>query len=742
MSAARICTLLCASASVAFASTAAAEDAAPFVVQLRLPARGASADVFAWRTDRGVEVQSSALASLGVVAPDTDEQVPLSSVAGLSYQEFADQGAIVISCTMACYERQHVSVQTSEAPQATPASAVGAYLNYEVEAQWVEDERPAAYGIAEAVAFGHWGLVESTWVGQAGDTTRFTRLETTWTVDRPADGLRARFGDSVHIGVNGAPVRFGGIQIGRYFGLTPSLITYPTPAISGEAESASTVQLYVDGVLRAQSQVNAGPFVIDNAPVVSGAGETELVITDVLGRQQSITRPFFVSTNLLRRGLSDWSFALGAERRQFGRADARYGDTFAAMRYRFGVTNNLTLEGAIEATHETTTAQAGVTIASVGPGQTYISRAANEDGGFTSASWYYDGRALSLGMQFEQRDGDFMPLGREDDDFRRGVAGNAGFDMGNYGSLSFTGAQVEQDDRPLTRTLTFSYTPDFADGALSLRVAQIQQERSELIAGMSFSFSLTADVSAHASVDTDDRGETYRISAERPVEPGALGWRAQAALGAVERVNAAVIGRNEGGETMAEVAVTEGRGGARLRHAGSVGLIEELPFAGQRIDGAFAVVDAGAPNVSVARNRLDAGETGEDGRRLITNLRPYDDNVISISADDLPIDRAPASPVQRVTAREGAGVIVHFNDARERIQETRVTFADGALPPRGSILVRGRDGERFPIGSEGRVVLQGAEDGDVVELSNTNCEAAADEAAAARGLTLECAALS
>lgn len=741
MSTRRISTLLC--ASFALASNAAAQESAPFVVQLRFPARGVSLDAFAWRTDRGIEVASTSLRQLGVVAPDDGEHVPLAGVAGLSYEEKADEGAVVISCTMACYQQQRVDLGQESHTSQVDASASGGYLNYEVEAQWIDREGFGVSGIAEAAAFGRFGLVQSTWIGQRSENeTRITRLDTTWTVDRPRDGLRARFGDSIHIGANGAPVRFGGIQVGRYFGLTPSLITYPTPALSGDAQSASTVQLYVDGVLRAQSNVAAGPFVIDNAPVVSGAGETQLVITDVLGRQQTITRPFFVSTALLRRGLSDWSFAAGAERLQFGREAADYGDTFVAGRYRHGATNAMTVEGAIEATADQTTAEAGVTVSSTILGQASVSHAVNNAGGYTSVAWYYDGRALSIGAQFEQRQGAFTALGRENDTFRQGLAGNAGLDMGNFGAVSLTAAEVRLDDEPPARTYTLSYTPDFADGALSFRLAQIEHEHRELIAGVSFTFILADAVSGNASIDSDDRGVAYRASAQRAVEPEHLGWRARASLGSVERAEAAVMSRNGLGDTMLEAAVVDDTSGLRLRHGGSVGWIENTGFAGRRIEGAFALVDAGASDVSVARNQLDAGETGSDGRRLVTNLRPYDRNTISIDADDLPLDRAPRSPVRTVVPSEGAGVVIHFRDARERIIETRVAFADGEAPPRGSILVRKRDGEHFPVGSEGRIVLHGAQDGDELQLSNGACSARANEADAAVGLTLECAALS
>ncbi|MEZ5958916.1 MAG: fimbria/pilus outer membrane usher protein [Hyphomonadaceae bacterium] len=700
--------------------------------------------MFASRTANGVEAPGSALAQLGIAAPNTDDLVPLSSITGLSYEELPDESAIVITCTMSCFERQRLDM---EGPgQAPPlASGAGGYLNYEAEARWIEDSDAEISGIAEAALFGSWGLIESSWLGRSGVQGHITRLETSWTVDRPLQGVRARFGDSVMIGATGTPMRFGGIQIGRHFGLTPSLITYPTLALSGEAETASTIELYVDGVLRARTNVAAGPFVIDHAPVVSGGGEAELIVTDVLGRQQTITRPFFVNTLMLRPGFSDWSVAIGAERRRFGFENARYGDTFAAVRYRRGLADALTIEGAIEATDELATLQGGASVANPYFGQAYISHAYNTDGDYTSASWYYDGRVATFGLQLEQRGGAFTPLGQDGaGDFRRAVAGNAAFDLGDNGAISFTAAEIEFNAAPRARTLTFSYTPDYADGAISFRLIHTARENEdeELAAGVSFSFSLTSDVSGHARAEHDRHGITYRASAQRAVEPDRLGWRVRAAAGATDRLEAAAIAQSAMGDTIAEVGFANGISGARARHRGSVGWIDDIPFAGRHIDGAFAVVDGGAPNVSVARNHLNLGETGADGRRLITNLQPYRVNTISIDPNDLPIDRAPATPSQRIAIAEGGGAVVRFVQAQQRIIETRVVFADGSPPPRGAVLVRERDQRRFPIGSNGRITLQGAESGDVLSLGSCVTEATEPAAAAAAGLVLTCGAMS
>ena len=196
----RFSKLLCASLALSGA-TAWADEADLFVVQLRLPARGVTLDVFAARTANGIEAPGSALVSMGILAPNSDDLVPLSSIPGLTYAEAANDGAIVITCEAACFEAQRIDFTRREQPaHALDASSTGGYLNYEADVQWPDDYGVAASGIAEVSFFGGWGLIESSWLGQSNDGARFTRLETTWTIDAPRHGVRTRLGDSVMIG--------------------------------------------------------------------------------------------------------------------------------------------------------------------------------------------------------------------------------------------------------------------------------------------------------------------------------------------------------------------------------------------------------------------------------------------------------------------------------------------------------------------------------------------------------------
>ncbi|QGZ93830.1 fimbria/pilus outer membrane usher protein [Terricaulis silvestris] len=740
MSSIRTTALLC--ASLALAAPAWAEDAAPFVTQLRLPARDTALDTFAWRRGDDVLVSRADLARLSIQAPGAEERVSLASVPGLTYALDDAAAAIVLTCSARCFDVQRLAPRAEHT--ASPLqNARGAYMNYDAEAQWLDGRGVVASGVAEGAMFGPWGLVESSWLGAStGEARGLARLETRWTVDRPEQHLRMRIGDSSAIAASGAPVRFGGVQIGRHFGLQPSLITHPTATLSGEAQSASTVELYVDGALRAREHVAAGPFAFENAPLVTGAGEAELVVTDVAGRQQVITRPFFVSMALLRPGLSDWSVSAGAERLAFGRENADYGESFVSGRYRLGLTNTVTAEAGIDVGDASTTFQAGATAAHIMFGQVRLAHAETADGGATEAAWLYQTSRWSLGLQSETRDPSFSMLGLRDNRLLRSTAMQASVNLEHYGSASFVAAAVDEVEASEARTYALSYSPDLTFGTLTARLLYTEREERELSFGLHFALALDSDISHSFAYEIDDYGATYRASSQRsPAFGGGDGWRARSVFGRQQRLEFSGSRRGRIGDTVVQVARTQEDVGARLQHSGSIGAIEGYRFAARPIRGAFALVDVGSPNVGIARDRLNIGATGRDGRVIATGLRPYDVNAISLSADDLPFDHATAATEIRVAPGEGAGVVVRFTESTQTLTEAHARMANGAFAMRGDILIRLRDGARFPIGANGRVVLLGLERGDVFELaSNRRCSTAGGENVTSPDLVISCAA--
>ncbi|MDR4133167.1 fimbrial biogenesis outer membrane usher protein, partial [Bacillus cereus ATCC 10876] len=90
------------------------------------------------------------------------------------------------------------------------------------------------------------------------------------------------------------------------------------------------------------------PFTLTNLPYINGAGDAVLITTDALGRQVSTTLPFYVTSELLKRGLSDGAVTLGSLRRNYGIDNFDYGPAAGSGSYRYGVTDWLTLEGHAE----------------------------------------------------------------------------------------------------------------------------------------------------------------------------------------------------------------------------------------------------------------------------------------------------------------------------------------------------------------------------------------------------------
>ncbi|PEZ67749.1 fimbrial assembly protein, partial [Bacillus sp. AFS017274] len=79
-----------------------------------------------------------------------------------------------------------------------------------------------------------------------------------------------------------------------------------------------------------------------------------VVTTDALGRQVSTTVPFYVTSSLLQKGLSDFSVAAGTLRRDYTLKDFSYGPGVTSGSLRYGLSDNLTLEGHAEAAQSLT----------------------------------------------------------------------------------------------------------------------------------------------------------------------------------------------------------------------------------------------------------------------------------------------------------------------------------------------------------------------------------------------------
>jgi outer membrane usher protein len=227
------------------------------------------------------------------------------------------------------------------------------------------------------------------------------RGQTNLTVDDPERLRRWVVGDSyVSGGTLGGSLYLAGVSVARNFGLDPYFMRYPTLGMSGAVVTPSTAEIYVNGTLVGREQLRPGEFSFANLVVPSGSGAAEVVIRDAFGQERVITEPFYAATALLRRGVSEYAYGLGASRENGAAGGNDYGSLAFLGRHRLGITDGLTgevrLEGDEDLVSGGASAAAGVLGAEAEAGLA-ASSGNGRDGSAGFVSFRYVGRPLSLG---------------------------------------------------------------------------------------------------------------------------------------------------------------------------------------------------------------------------------------------------------------------------------------------------------------------------------------------------------
>jgi outer membrane usher protein len=233
------------------------------------------------------------------------------------------------------------------------------------------------------------------------------------------------------------------------------------------------------------------------------------------------------------------------------------------------------------------------------------------------------------------------------------------------------------------------------------------QATTGLTLGLSFSFGggRTADI----GVDASNTGSSAyaEVSKDGGQAPGSLSWRMHAEGGQDTDLEAEVgyVAPFARGDLLVQhvdgVTAVQGRmDGAVVLMGGKVGL-------SNRIDDAFAVIDAGQAKVPVLLENRIVGQTGSDGRLIVPYLTSLTPNTIAIDADSLPGDVIAPVVEAQATPDRASGVMVKFATRHAAVGALIVLkTADGAALPVGSV---GRFGDGPPalvVGYDGQAYVE------------------------------------
>lgn len=639
----------------------------------------------------------------------------LDAVSGLRYVFDASRQSVDITVPDRLRRPYSFGAPTDSLPAATAGR--GLVLNYDAYYQYFDTSQLAVWN--DLRYFNAHGIFESTgatyW--DAWDR-RHTRFDTSWSRSDPQTMRTLRVGDTITGGLDWTrPVRMGGVQWSSDFSLRPDLVTFPVPAYTGTAVVPSTVDLYVNNIRRLSTQVPNGPFVINDAPGITGAGTATVVTRDALGRAITTTLPLYIDQRMLAPGLSSYSLEAGFLRQRYGLSSFDYASSPAASAsVRHGWSDGLTLESHAEVAHGLYNAGVGALVKAGTRGviNAAIANSAGDGSGTQIALGYqWIQPALTLDLQTIRQFGQYRDLGSVEGTPAPNQIDRAtlSIPVGNRSSmaLSYIGYKIPQYAPSRITSIAYNTT---LNGYVSLNMSAYTDmgPRSDKGFLLGISIALDNHVSMSAYGGRQNGQATLNASVNRqPDYDGGWGWGAQAGRNAATQWEQAQTQyRGRYGDLTAFAQDMGGQQGFSLGASGAAVLMDGDMQLSRRVYDGFAMVSTdGVADIPVLHENRVIGTTNHSGHYLVPDLNPYQRNHIAIDALALPADMKIATTAQVVVPQARSGVLVTFPISQYQAARIILQDAHGEAIQVGAAVRHEESGASTIVGYDGETFLDG-----------------------------------
>lgn len=644
-----------------------------------------------------------------------EKYYPLDAIPGLTYSVDPSTETLWITAPADAFSGSVVDGLFPQNPRPQP-TPLGGFLNYDFLGTR-GSALTSVNGLFEAGIFNDWGVGTSSFIGQDINHphSQWTRLDTTWTHDDPDNMTSLQLGDSItNGGMTGLDVRLGGIQYSTDFTTRPYFITFPLPTISGQAALPSTVQLYVNGVLKESQQVPPGPFSVPAVPVVTGAGTTTLVVRNLLGTEQVITSSFYASSNLLKPGLNDYAFAAGELRDNYGVESNDYGPFAATGLFRHGFSDSFTGELRAESSADLQDASAGATWLAATSGVFNTALAASHSalgqGVLGLFGYQWQGESFNTGLSAQLASPEFTELGYNGLPApRKQITASIGAFMGHAGSASL--AYLDQSS-PLfghTRLLTANYSVTLGhNGFLSASAYHtLTSPGNGVILMLTMPFGARSNMSFGVQRQNNVDQGFAQVQESLPAGTGS-GYRVSAQVGP-DAVNQAEYDyQNNVGTYRVGALNAAGQTTYQTEASGGLAFIGGGVFPTRQINGAFGLVQVpGIPNVTVYADNQPVGVTDSNGDALIPVMRAYQNNPVSLGAESIPLSAQVNTLQENAVPRFNSGVLVKFPVTSTRGATFTIKLENGKPLPAGATVQIVGQTPTFPVGFNGEAYVTG-----------------------------------
>ncbi|MFT6896347.1 MAG: outer membrane usher protein [Paraglaciecola sp.] len=623
----------------------------------------------------------------------------------------------------------------------TNTSPLGVYVNYNLTST-AGNEGINSYGaFVEGVVFNHYGSLVSSMFGQGSSSTangqsQTIRAETYFQKDMPSNLEKVIIGDSVSsAGSWSRPVRFGGISWSTDFSLKGGFISAAAPSINGSAALPSTIDVLIDNQKSQSGSVNAGPFQISDFPTVSGAGQINIVVKDILGIETISTQSFYSTPRLLRTNLNEFSFEAGMERKNYGLESNAYEKPFIAGTFRRGF-DGFTVEGRTEL--QASRQAAGIEVAGLIKKYAVMyfvlagSKTDEKQGLHTIFGIERSSKALNVNLKVEHYNRDFVQMGASVNEINPRQKILVGLGVNIYRDLWINTNVISQTNwnsdefNLVSANVTI---PLIENISLNTYASKQFGQKQDYTVGLNIvvPFSNSRNMVMTSTQDSQGKINSNVQLNQAIVNSNGIGYRIRASDSSAQQVLASISANTSVNKATLDADRSALGTSFRLRTSGSVGVMGGLPFASKKIGhGSFAVIKvADEPNINVYQSNRIIASTNSRGLAFLPNVLPYQKNKISIRPEDLPFDLEVNETSQLVTPYARSGVFISLDIKKTNNRLVKLLKADGSLIPIGSKVHMIPSNTDFVVGKRGQVYLTGlSKDNSVlVSFQDGTCSA-------------------
>lgn len=718
-------------------------------------------DLFVERTGEGdFLVKEEDLRRIGFRDPagtrstiDGERYLSLRSMEGVSFEFQEKTLTLEITASPSLLPKRTIDFLPARQPKVYYPKDPGGFLNYQVGYDAGDSFSFRSWDVTNQVGIriGEVLLLSDSSFTKTREDSRLVRLMTSATWDRRETLQRGVAGDFIaSSGELGANVNLGGVSVSKVFRIDPYFYWYPLANLSGQLPLTSELELYIDGIRVRTEKLPPGEFELRNLTHYNGSSRITLVIRDPFGTERRIEAPFFFTDALLREGLHEYSYNVGALREEFGTESNRYGHAVFSAFHRYGLSDAVTAGGR---------AEAGKGVVNLGPEALFRIRqagimaaslsASHDDGeGFGAAGllrYTYQGRRWSGQAFLKGFSREYAVVGEEirPDRSRLESGIGAGYGSRESGSISLDLAYDDRHAGPDRFAGALTYSKNLGRGTtlrLSWRKTVEDGSRDEIFLGLTWYPWREISVSASYQGGKGRNLETLQVQKNAPTGEG-YGFR-----GSVVRTDSSSFSSSSTtvepflqyngryGIYTAEYRADIPDGGsaseaARLSAAGGIAYVGGRVGLSRPVTDSFGLVRVDRlEGVRVSLNSQEIGRTDALGEVFLPNLGSYYENQVSIDDRDIPIDYSLSEVVRYVSPPLRSGSVIPFEAKKFQAITGTLSIRRGeeTLPAEYYEVRMKSDGEEiaFPTGKGGEFYLENTVPGryrGTVELPDRPC---------------------